>query len=254
MAAVLTQSAHLPKAQPKPDNSVPTKPDTAVVAAPDINPVTTGSTGSHSVSHTLTPIDTAQARLAVSRARLRLALMPPDPDSAQANAGGVGRKPHRLGAMWRSWRRSMHGWPLVDLALDTAHTWWQRQPLRPVGELLAVELRATALPLVRKHPLITVAAAGALGVLLVAGRPWRWPLVTRQMHRAPHRVGSWLTRQLGNASVQASLIGMLMVWARRPPADTADGTAADTRPSTQPNTQPAADPNTEPTARPPAQA
>lgn len=169
------------------------------------------------------PIDSAQARLAASRSRLRLALMPPDPDSAQAHASGTGRKPHRLGAMWRAWRRSMHSWPVVDLALDTAQTWWQRQPLRPVGELLAAELRATALPLVRKHPLATVVAAGALGVLLVAGRPWRWPLVAKQMHRAPHHVGNWLTRQLGSASVQASLIGMLMVWARRPPAAPVDG-------------------------------
>ncbi len=200
----------------------------------------------------VSPIDGAQARLAASRAKLRLALMPPDPDSAQAHAQGSNRKPHRLGAMWRSWRRSMHGWPLVDLALDTAQTWWQRQPLRPVGELLATELRATALPLVRKHPLITVAAAGALGVLLVAGRPWRWPLVAKHVHRAPHHVGSWLTRQLGSASVQASLIGMLMVWARRPPAEAAD--TADRPPTTAPNAQQSAPPNPDTRPRPAAPA
>lgn len=171
------------------------------------------------------PIDSAQARLVASRARLRVALIPPDPYATPDGAHGAQRKAHRLGARWRAWRRSMHGWPLVDVALHSAQTWWQRQPLRPVGELLATELRASALPLVRKHPLITVVAAGALGVLLVAGRPWRWPVVAKQVHRAPHRLGNWLVRQLGNASVQASLIGMLMLWARQPPAEagTADG-------------------------------
>ena len=253
MAAVLNHPGHLAKGRARPDNSGPTNPAMGLGGAPainqpginqpDVSPLEIGPGPS------ITPIDSAQARLAASRARLRLALMPPDPDAAGANAPGSGRKPHRLRAMWRSWRRSMHGWPIVDLALDTAHVWWQRQPLRPVGELLAAELRATALPLVRKHPLITVAAAGALGVLLVAGRPWRWPLVARQVHRAPHRVGSWLTRQLGQASVQASLIGMLMVWARRPPADPASA-----QPTTHNTPQTSAQPPGQTPPRPPAQA
>ena len=200
----------------------------------------------------LNPVDSAQARLAASRARLRLALLPPDPDATPGHDKRTGRKPHRLRAMWRAWRRSMHGWPLVDLALDTAQTWWQRQPLRPVGELLAAELRASALPLVRKHPLLTVAAAGTLGVLVVTGRPWRWPLVARQMHRAPHRLGHWLTRQLGSASVQASLIGMLMVWARQPPADAAG--PARRQQSTPHSAEPATPHTPETSPRPPAPA
>ena len=171
------------------------------------------------------PISHALARLQASRDRLRLALIPPDPDAA-AGAPQPGRRPRRLGALWRSWRRSMHSWPIIDLALNTAQTWWQRQPMRPVAELLADELRATALPLVRKHPLLTVAAAGALGVLLVAGRPWRWPLVARQVQSAPQRFGGWLTRQLSQASVQASLVALLMLWARQPPASPAQAQPA----------------------------
>ena len=168
------------------------------------------------------PTSSALSRLQASRLRLRAALIPPDPDApASASAQTPGRRPRRLGALWRSWRRSMHGWPLVDLALGTAQTWWHRQPLRPVAELLVDELRATAVPLVRKHPLLTVAAAGMLGVLLVAGRPWRWPLVAKQVQRAPQRVGGWLTRQLSQASVQASLIALLMLWARPPAANPA---------------------------------
>lgn len=170
----------------------------------------------------LDPTSSALSRLQASRLRLRAALIPPDPDApASASAQTPGRRPRRLGALWRSWRRSMHGWPLVDLALGTAQTWWHRQPLRPVAELLVDELRATAVPLVRKHPLLTVAAAGVLGVLLVAGRPWRWPLVAKQVQRAPQRVGGWLIRQLSQASVQASLIALLMLWARPPAANPA---------------------------------
>ena len=189
----------------------------------------------------LSPIDHAQARLDASRAKLRLALIPAEADAALAGESQSGRRPHRLRAMWRAWRRSMHGWPLVDLVLDAGQTWWQRQPLRPVGELLAAELRAGALPLVRKHPLLTVAAAGALGVLLVAGRPWRWPFVVKQVHRAPRRFGSWLTRQLGQASVQASLIGLLMVWARqRPPASPTTQSAQSAQSTQAGTTKPAA--------------
>lgn len=204
------------------------------------NRVSSANNTAHAASHPpLNPTSSALSRLQASRLRLRAALIPPDPDaSASASAQTPGRRPRRLGALWRSWRRSMHGWPLIDLALGTAQTWWHRQPLRPVAELLVDELRATAVPLVRKHPLLTVAAAGALGVLLVAGRPWRWPLVAKQVQRAPQRVGGWLTRQLSQASVQASLIALLMLWARPPAANPAQPQPQPPAPET--GTRPAA--------------
>ncbi len=55
----------------------------------------------------------------------------------------------------------------------------------PTGELVAGELQASLTPLVRRHPLATVLVSGALGLALMAGKPWRWPSVRRHLQPLP---------------------------------------------------------------------
>lgn len=165
-----------------------------------------------------TALSEALARLETSRSRLRQQMIPPPP--ARLPPGSP--LPTRLRALWRHLRRKAGGWPIAGFAAAALGEWWHHHPWRPAGELLVDEIRASALPCLRRHPLATVAAAATLGAALVVSRPWRWPGVADRVRPMPRRLGRWLARQLSQAPIQATLLSMLMVFIKPPaaPGDT----------------------------------
>jgi hypothetical protein len=154
----------------------------------------------------------ALAALDVSRAALRLAMLPPEPDcdgDAHGHSGGGSGPGRRWPRAWCRLRRWVRRQPMAQLMADGAQAWWQQHPLHPVADLLAREWRGALLPAVRRHPVATVLAAAAGAATLVASRPWRWPAVRGELRPLPRRAGHWLMAQLGSAPVQAMIAGWL---------------------------------------------
>jgi hypothetical protein len=173
----------------------------------------------------LTPLDRALARLADTRARLRQELLPPEdsgrPDHPEGSAASSVWPP-RLRAGWRHWRRQLRRWPLTGALLAGAQDTWKRHPWRPTAEMVLQQAGAAILPAVRRHPVAAVALAAGLGMAVVAGRRWYAPALQGQVRSAPARLGRWLLRQLGQAPVQAGLVGLLAMLAQRGWAAPAD--------------------------------
>lgn len=152
----------------------------------------------------------AMQRLASSRQRLQMILMPP-PRPAPAGGGfGLSGLAQLVRAQWQHWRASMHGWPLLDLAGDGLQRWWRGHPWRPVGEVLGGEVGHWLRAAVRRHPLASAALAATAGVVLVSGRAWRWPWLRRPAHRVPQMAGRWLQRQIAQPAVMTMLAGMVL--------------------------------------------
>jgi hypothetical protein len=95
------------------------------------------------------------------------------------------------------------------MALTALQTWWHEHPLRVPSEALGNELRGSVGPVVRRHPIAAVLVASAAGAALVAWRPWRWPVVQRQIKPLPRSFGRWVFRQLSQPAVQAMLAAWL---------------------------------------------
>ena len=183
-----------------------------------------------------TPLESAMARLAASRQRLRLALIPPDDiDGSALNAQGqpqAGAWPRSLAGWWRRGRRALRTWPVADLAAGLLQDWWQRHPWRSTGEQLAETARHALLPVVRRHPLSALLGAVALGAALVAGRAWCWPAVRAIRPAATRNSRRWLIAQLANPAVQTALLSTVMLVVkqlsaqRTPPAPAAAAAVA----------------------------
>lgn len=107
---------------------------------------------------------TAVARLALSRERLRQALL-----TTPARADGDSDSDNYLNGL-----KSL---PVAALLFEVARAWWHKQPMRVAGTLLADAVKAGVAPLALRHPVALVCGAAALGGLLVWARPWRWGLV-----------------------------------------------------------------------------
>lgn len=162
----------------------------------------------------------ALARLQASRQRLRRELLPDVDRPGLGEAGGGPALPRRLRAMFRHWRYRLRHAPLAGMALTAFQTWWHEHPLRVPGEALGTELRSAVVPMVRRHPVATVLIAGAAGAALVAWRPWRWPVVARQIKPIPRGFGRWVMRQLSQPAVQTMLAAWLMSAVGRGAAET----------------------------------
>ena len=179
-----------------------------------------------------TPLVMAQARLAASRARLRRQFIrPPAPprheraptgSSAQAWLQGL------LSGPWRFLRERLQGNVLASAALDGIGRWWSDHPLRDTAELagseIAGEWRRKALPLLRRHPIASVAIASLAGAALVTAKPWRSTHVRARLRPLPRRVGSWLMAQFPLRTV---LTGLVVLMAGR--AGTEDAAPAQSR-------------------------
>jgi len=180
-----------------------------------------------------TRLDLAVAALAASRLRLRNEMLPTRHDTP-GTAGGTGSSPWQH--PWRLLRQWLGASAPAALLLDGVARWWQRHPWRPAGETVVAELRASALPLIRRHPWATLGAAAAAGALLVAGRGRVWPVVVVQVRPLPSRLLHWLLAELRSAPAQAALASLLLVALRGrtgdgpadepPPTPAAPGTAA----------------------------
>lgn len=155
----------------------------------------------------------AMARLAGTRARLALQLIPPAaPPLCGANAQ-PGPLRDRLRAVWRYWRARAHGSPVASVALDAAQRWWAVQPWSGAAELLGRELREAGAPVVRRHPLAAVAVAAALAGGLVWWRPWRSARVARQGQALGRTARGWLLGQLRQLPWQTLMAGAMALWA-----------------------------------------
>ncbi len=110
-----------------------------------------------------TPMSPTQ-RLALTRARLALALRAPAAPSAPAGAGAAAA----------SLLDSLQAIPGGAIVLDILKTWWAQHPLRVTTAVLADAAQALLRPMARRHPLGLVAAAFVIGGLLAWKRPWRW--------------------------------------------------------------------------------
>lgn len=103
----------------------------------------------------------ASEHLDASRARLRLAMLPPAPDPA---------------ARKRGWADTLHGLPVVSVVIDSVKAWWAQHPLRPTASIAAEATKAAIGPVARLHPIALVSASAVAGALLFKTRPWRWLL------------------------------------------------------------------------------
>ena len=105
----------------------------------------------------------AVARLEASRARLRLAMLPPPTSSDSPKSGD-------------SWWSRLTGIKAVSAVADSVEAWWANHPLRPVASVAVEASDAVIQPLAKQHPLALVGIAAIAGAGLVWGRPWRWVL------------------------------------------------------------------------------
>ena len=171
----------------------------------------------------------ALARLASSRERLSLQLIPPPAPPLCGTHAARGPLPSRLRALWRYWRVRAHGSPVASLALGAAKRWWAVQPWRPTAEWLGREVQQASAPLVRRHPLTAVALAAALAGALVWWRPWRSALVARQGRVLGRRAKGWLKGQLLQLPWQTLMAGAMALWAGRQSTDPAGKSSANPR-------------------------
>ena len=96
------------------------------------------------------------------------------------------------------WLKGLRKNPLASMVVDALLGWWARQPVRTNVHGAEVAASAAIAPLVRRHPVATLAAAAVTGALVVRARPWRWQLSQSLL-----------------AGIVAQLAGSL--FARRPP-------------------------------------
>ncbi len=115
-------------------------------------------------------VDGAVERLAVSRQRLREALLPPPP-KAHGHPLGEG-----LGALATDLVNRAKAIPGAQLLLEALHDWWAQHPLRTAGILAAAAARKLAGPLAERSPLTLVLGAALVGALFALSRPSRWLL------------------------------------------------------------------------------
>jgi hypothetical protein len=147
----------------------------------------------------------AVLRLNASRQRLQVAWLP---GARASRASGAGRSGQRLQTWWQGWRRRLGNLPLLGLALSAGESWWQANPWRMAGESVADEVSHTFVPMVRRHPVLTVSLAAAVGATVVLARPWAWPGVSAQARLLPRRASRWALHQAARAPWAALLAGL----------------------------------------------
>jgi hypothetical protein len=185
--------------QPHQPTQAPTPPDTRKAASADQR------------------IAQAVARMDATRSTLIQCLAPEPPEPRHQDDGRTG-DPGRSFAESLAARLQRNG--LVQGSWRTLRAvtrrWWGRQPWHHTVELLGQTLVHQARPLVRRHPLATLAVGAALGAGLVAAvsaaRPWAWQQARRQIDPLRDRIGSLLWTQLTSAPVQIALAGALAAW------------------------------------------
>lgn len=191
-----------------------------------ITPPPTTQTGARSrstetVSH---PTDRqrmtqALARIESSRGALIRCLKPEQPKARRASADRLGEpmdsrsfaeslaaRIGRNGLLQGSWRTLR----------ALSRRWWTRQPWHSSVDLVGQTLVHQAQPMIRRHPMASLAVAAALGagltVALSAARPWASQQMQRQAGPWKDRLGGLLWAQLTATPVQMALAGALTAW------------------------------------------
>lgn len=178
-------------------------------------------------------------RLEQSRDVMRRHLLPDAQEAADAarqQQDSPWRHPLRN---FRRLRRLAGRWEVSKLAVQAVERWWKHQPWHDSSELLAGTVALRARPLVKRYPLAAVVAAATVGAVIVAGRPWRWTFVRRQLRPVPGQLTRWAVAQLATAPMQTALAGLLL---KSLLGDGPDGAAS--RASTESNTHPNPGPST----------
>jgi hypothetical protein len=103
----------------------------------------------------------ALQRLEASRASIQAELTKLQPSDDTAAAAGQSLP---------SWTAAL---PWFDTARRAVRLWWRRHPARPLVDIAADAGSQALEPLVRSHPLASVALAMAAGAAMVVWRPWR---------------------------------------------------------------------------------
>ena len=136
-------------------------PRTAVDAVGKVVPATVGQLEERSLR--------AEERLALSRARLRGAMMEiahPTPRPSMLG-GGVGD--WFDGLLGRA--RSLPG---VSIVIESVESWWREHPLHTAGVIAGEASEAFVRPIAQRNPQTLLIGAAALGAVFVLARPWRW--------------------------------------------------------------------------------
>ena len=117
-----------------------------------------------------TTVSGAIVRLALSRERLRAAMMPAS-SKERAHALGDG-----VSAFANDLVERVKALPGVAIVLDALRSWWAQHPLHTAGNVAAEASRRLAAPIAERNPVALVLGAALFGALLVLTRPWRWML------------------------------------------------------------------------------
>jgi len=112
-------------------------------------------------------------RLALSRERLRDAMLPPSrkrhvPDGHALSEG--------VGGLASGLVERLRALPGVLILLEAIEDWWARHPLHSAGVVAAEAARRIAAPIAERRPLTLLLGAVLVGALLALLKPWRWLL------------------------------------------------------------------------------
>jgi hypothetical protein len=113
-------------------------------------------------------VGSAIERLALSRERLREAMMPSAKTKTPGHGLGAG-----IGSMASRLADRVRATPGAGVVLDGVQAWWAQHPLHGVGRVAAEASRKLAAPVAERNPLLLVFGAVAIGALLALFRPWR---------------------------------------------------------------------------------
>ena len=110
-------------------------------------------------------------RLALSRERLRDAMMP----RRRLRAGGSSLT-EGMGSYASSLLERLRANPGIAVIVDAIEEWWAKHPLHTAGVMAAEATGRLAAPIAERRPLTLVFGAVFVGALLALLRPWRWLL------------------------------------------------------------------------------
>lgn len=119
------------------------------------------------------PRDVASAveRLALSRERLRRAMMPTPSEREGGHTRGDG-----IGGWAALLVDRITAIPGARVLIEAVRTWWSQHPLHAAGLVAAEASRKLAAPIAERNPLTLVFGALLFGAVLALTRPWRWLL------------------------------------------------------------------------------
>lgn len=153
----------------------------------------------------------AVARLALSRERLRLAMLDPPPKERLVGAEASPRHPSSEGGVFsttfvtdavRRLFAKVRAQPAAEVVVDAVEAWWAGHPLHTAGAVAVDASRAYVQPIARRSPIALVAGSALFGAVFFLTRPWRWALrpillaglvpqiASQALRRAP--VGTWV--------------------------------------------------------------